>query len=142
VLARETRDRGNLEYVLLMLGQVAQAGGDYEQAKARYAELVALEHAYGGIENQRGLAKLLVLALAQLAVASGKPERAARLFGAVQMTPTADLLAVGFRYPGGLEAELAALRAELGESAFATAFAQGRATSIQQAVVYGLHNDV
>jgi hypothetical protein len=41
-----------------------------------------------------------------------------------------------------IEAELAALPAELGESAFARAFAEGRAMTIQQAIVYGLHDQV
>jgi tetratricopeptide (TPR) repeat protein len=142
VLARETRDRGNLEMVLLMLGQVAQVEEEYEQAQARYAEVVALEDAHRGIENAPGLGHLLVVALAQLAVATGKPGRAARLFGAVQMVTSSGLLAVGYRKPGGFEAELAALPAELGESAFARAFAEGRAMTIQQAVVYGLHDQV
>jgi predicted ATPase/transcriptional regulator with XRE-family HTH domain len=138
LLAEETRDRYNREFVLLMRGQVAKAEGDYKQAEALYGEIVDLEEEHGALDYQAGIGHQLLVARAQLAADTGKPETAVRLFGAARMVPGVQLLGAGFRNGGDVETELAALRVQLGESAFATAFAEGRAMPIEQAVGHGL----
>ena len=84
-----------------------------------------------------GIGHQLLVARAQVAAATGKPETAVRLFGAARMVPGVELGAAGFGNGGSMETELDALGVQLGDSAFATAFAEGRAMTIERAVVYG-----
>jgi tetratricopeptide (TPR) repeat protein len=138
LLADETRDRYNREFVLLMQGQVAQEEGDDERAEALHGEIVDLEEEHGGLDYQPGIGHQLLAARGQLAAATGRLETAVRLFAAVQIVPGVQMITARFGTLSGMEPELAALRVQLGESAFVTAFAEGRAMTIEQAVVYGL----
>jgi hypothetical protein len=90
------------------------------------------------MDHQDDYAFPLVLALAQLAVATGMRDRAARLFGALPREAALGLLEPGFSRPGGLPAELDALRVALGDNAFTRAFAEGQRMSLEQALAYGL----
>ena len=93
-----------------------------------------LRKTLGGREGvARSLAELASVALAQ-----ARPERAARLFGAGEAMremvnaplPPADRV--------DYDRQLAALRMELDETAFAAAWAQGRAMTLEQAIEYAL----
>jgi hypothetical protein len=68
----------------------------------------------------------------------GTPDRAARLLGAAQALRDT----IRRRFSAGqareLDAEVALLRAALGGPAFAAAWAEGRAMSLEQAVAYAL----
>jgi tetratricopeptide (TPR) repeat protein len=119
-----------------MLGQVALAQKDYEQAQLRYGEaaVLAQEHSIQDGSWDNGP---LVLGLAQLAGALGKPQEAAKLFGAAHLVvANPHLMLVTDR--GGLDRDIAAARAQLGDAGFAAAFAQGQAMTMKQALAYAL----
>jgi non-specific serine/threonine protein kinase len=85
--------------------------------------------------DQRGVAECLV-GVAGVALALGQPERAARLFGAADACLQAARAAIAPVNLAEYERNLAAARARLGPSAFASACQAGRAMSPEQAVAY------
>jgi hypothetical protein len=95
---------------------------------------------YREVGNEDGIAYCLA-GLAGVAGAEGQPERAARLLGAAE----ALLEATGVRLIAADRAEydrnVAAVRAQLDEAAFAAAWAEGRAMAAddwEQVVAYAL----
>jgi hypothetical protein len=77
-----------------------------------------------------------------VAVAQAQSERAARLFGAAEALREA----IGTPLPPADRAEhdrsVAAVRTALGEEAFAAAWAEGRALTLEHAVAFALADDV
>jgi predicted ATPase len=118
------------------LGQVAQATGDLPQAQAYFRESLALLQHVG---DHHGLAWGLA-ALASLAAATGQFDRAARLFGAA--TPHLDVDASPLHPPErtGYHRAIATARTALGEEAYAAAWSEGRAMTLEQAVADALHS--
>jgi hypothetical protein len=118
--------------MLRALGTVAANQWDHRSARAFWHESLALEL---GLGDKKEIPWLLE-SLAGLAAAEGKPEHAVRLWGA----------AAALRAPGGgaspppaaYERQMAAARASLGEEAFAAAWAEGRALSLEAAASYAL----
>lgn len=112
------------------LGYVAQHQRDHVHAASRFAESLALQRELG---NKQGIAECLA-GLAGLAAAMEEPERAARLFGAT----LALLDAMGAPLAPADRAEWgrdeAAVRAQLGQQGFASAWSAGRAMSLDQAM--------
>jgi hypothetical protein len=76
--------------------------------------------------------------LAEVAWASSQPERAARLLGAEAALRTV----LGYQTWPTIRADyehiVAGVRAQLGEEALAAAWAEGRAMTMEQAIVYAL----
>ena len=103
--------------------------GDARRAEGLYRESLGLwrEH------RDARLAVASLEGLARVAVAHGRPERAARLFGAADGWRAAAGEAVLAHIPRQ-EAERAAARAALGASAFEAAWAEGRAMPPEEAV--------
>src|SRR5262249_9545850 len=135
-LVQETRDRHNLLYVLLALGQLAQARGDHDEALSRYQEAVALlrrANDYLAFD-----ASCVLLAFARLAVAEGKPERAARLFGAAHAVLSKGYLNFGDR--DAIHRDMTVTRRQLGDSAFLAEFETGRALPMEDALEYVVRN--
>jgi hypothetical protein len=102
--------------------------GDHTQARSLLTEGLAVARATG----HPGAVVLSLEALAGLALAQGRPALAARLFGAA----AAGREAVGTYQPAvgaQVDRDVAAARARLGEDAFATAWAEGAAQSLEQA---------
>jgi predicted ATPase len=114
-------------------GVIAYRLGEYTRARALIVEgLVAVHEAAhtNGVVYSLG-------ACAGLAVAQGQLARAARLFG----TAAAGREAFGHPRPsidGLFGADIAATRAALGERVYETAWAEGRAMTLHQAVDYAL----
>jgi tetratricopeptide (TPR) repeat protein len=135
-LARELGDRLGIHKSLYNLAGTAQAQGDWERARRLYREGLTLAEELGDRTN---LAYCLE-GLAGVAGARGEPERAARLFGAAE----ALLETVGVaRYPyvpdrTAYQRWVAAARAQLAESGFATAWAEGRAMTVDQAIAHAV----
>jgi predicted ATPase/DNA-binding SARP family transcriptional activator len=133
-LLREVGDKEGVAMMLGRSGQLAQRHGDYERATVLCAEGLAL---FRDIGDKRG-APTCLEALAALASAQGQPDRAARLFGPAQTVREAG----GFALPPADRAEcergMAAVRARLGEKAFAAAWAAGREMTLEEAVDYAL----
>ena len=133
-ILREVGDKEGLAMMLARSGQLAQLQGDHEQATALCAEGLAL---FRDIGDKRDLPSCLET-LAAVASSQGQPERAARLLGAAETVREAG----GFALPPAHRAEhdrsVAAVRARLGEEAFASAWAAGRAMTLEEAVDYAL----
>ena len=113
---------------------MALARGEYERAGGLYRESLALQREVG---EKRDIAECLE-GLAGVAGEQGRAERATRLLGAAEALreevgaplPPADRA----RY----ERSVAAVRAGLDEETFESAWAQGRAMPLEQAVAYAL----
>jgi predicted ATPase/DNA-binding SARP family transcriptional activator len=131
------RERGASElliHALGAMGHLERDEGDYARARALYEESLGLRRKMG---NQLALAQ----SLEDFAVLAGRQrqaERAIRLLGAAE----AFCETLGARLPVAdatdYERTVAEGRAALGEAAFAAAWAEGRAMSLQQAIDDGL----
>ena len=120
---------------LRLLGRVAAAQEDYDRALAHYRESITLLRE---IEDRRGITGGLE-ALAELVGSRGRKEQAARLYGAAEALREAigDFPLQDY-HRDAYDQSVAALRAGLGEEAFAAAWAEGRAMSVEDAVEYAL----
>ncbi len=125
----------NVARGLAHLGRALYLQGDRPHARAAFREVL-------GVIRETGLAGHTLADcldwLAALEAERGRPERAARLFGAAE----AQWRASGaVRYPPDravYERDVAAVRAALDEGAFAAAWAEGRALGSEDAVAYAL----
>jgi tetratricopeptide (TPR) repeat protein len=123
--------------VLLEAGRSLQAQGEMELARARYNE---------SLQVRWKLAEIVpilecMLAIGSMTSASGSDAgilRAIRLFGSVDVLQNT----FGFRMPVELieehEQQVRSVRAHVDETRFAKAWAEGRAMTLAQAVVYAL----
>ena len=136
-LLRRAGDTWGLLAVLLQWGAFANRQGDHERAATLYGECLSLARNLGSTwimgESLWGLASV--------ARSQKRLERAVRLYGAAN----ALLNAIGAPGPPAIRAvieqSLAAARAELGEEAFAAAWAAGRAMPVDEAVAEALRKD-
>jgi tetratricopeptide (TPR) repeat protein len=120
--------RGVLELGLLLVRQ-----SEYPAARAAFEEGIRIGQEIGSTSS----AIRCFEGMAQLAWAQGEPRRGARLFGA------AEALREVLRFPlppvDRVDYDcVPAITTALGEEAFAAAWAEGRALTIEQAVVYAL----
>ncbi len=133
-LARKTGDKYRIAFVLRSLGHVALFQGDYRQAAARFKESLTL---CKEVADERVTGECLV-GLAGVACAQGLYDQAARLFAAAEVLREA----TGYHYAAARQADIeqfvSSTRAGLGESVFATAWAEGRAMTLEQAIEYAL----
>jgi hypothetical protein len=113
------------------LAAIIHAQGDDERAMALYGESLALRRELG---DKHGLAECLE-GLAGVAVAQRQLERAARLLGAAETLreSTGAPLSPGERVR--YDRDVSAVRAGLGEAAFAAARATGKAMPLEQVSV-------
>ena len=112
----------------------ALQSGDHERAAGRSLESLRLHDELG---QRQGIAECLGM-LAAVACRQGRPERAARLLGAVAALQEW----LGAPLPPAGQAEYrrtaAAARAALGENAFRLAWNAGTAMPLEQAMVYAV----
>ncbi|MGH2561734.1 MAG: ATP-binding protein [Thermomicrobiales bacterium] len=121
------------------LGDVARDQGDYGRALAWYQE--ALGVLQDGNLQTRSVNEVLE-GVATVAAATGQPERAARLLGAV--AGLRERIGLGLRFPADILAyqrAVAAARVALGEEAFAAAWSAGRDLPRDQVVAEALAVD-
>jgi hypothetical protein len=118
----------------LNLGLVAFAQGDWEAARAFFAESLTICSKLG----LQGNSASCLEGLAGVHGVGGEPKRAARLLGAAEAVRTA----INEPMPPGDRAEyerfVAAARAALDEKTFAAAWAEGRAMPLEQAIELAL----
>ncbi len=119
-LSRELQLKAEIPSLLKNLGHVARRRGDCEQARALFAESLALQQEHG---NKQGMAE----SLAGLASVADQPECAVRLFAAVEALLEAVGAPLSPADRADLERNLAAMRVQLDEGAFAAAWAEGQA---------------
>jgi predicted ATPase/class 3 adenylate cyclase/DNA-binding CsgD family transcriptional regulator len=130
-LQRETGDQLGMMDSLSLLGEVEASQGNYETARSLYEESLAIARKTGdkgGIAfNQEEFARVIA--------AQGELTWAARLWGSAEVlkeaigAPRSPFDRVSY------ERAVAAARAQLGDKAFATAWAQGRSMTADQALV-------
>ena len=130
VLYREMGDRWGIARSLFALGRVAESLGDYAAARALYEESLSIRSVVG---DNRDIAFCLE-GLAGLFVAQGEPVRAVRLWGAADGLRKAMGTPIPPVYRADYERSVAAARAQLGEKAFAAAWAEGRTMTPEQAL--------
>jgi predicted ATPase len=133
-------DKKNLANALINLGTVTREQGDYGQATALYKESLALR---GTGEQRRGVdddAECLE-GLAAVACALGQAERAVRLCAAAAALREA----IGAPLPPAeratYERTVATARTRLDEVTFATAWEEGRAMTLEQAIAAACGTD-
>ena len=129
-LYRELNNTAGIAMQCHNLGYVALHQGDERQAAAHFVEGLALRQTLG---NNLWIAECLV-GIASVVVVQGQGEQAARLFGAVQdvLESSGAMLSPADR--NEYERNVVAARAELDETTFAAAWAQGRAMTLEQAI--------
>jgi tetratricopeptide (TPR) repeat protein len=108
--------------------------GKYGDARRLYEESLAISWELGYMETILGDLE----GLAAVALAQGKSKRAARLLGAAKRQRDASGPAASAAARADSERSVATARAALGEEAFATAWAEGRALSLEEAVAFAL----
>ncbi len=135
-LKREQADQWSIANSLQSLGLLLLAQGHHERAITFFKEGGSQSLAVG----DRALCAGCLEGLASTAAILGKPERAARLFGATKAARES------IHYPRSLNLQKlfepfeAMTHAQLGETAFAAAWAEGRAMTMEQAIEYALQS--
>ncbi len=133
-LLRETGDSVEIARAKLTLGHIARVEGDYAQARGQFIESLNIARYIG---TQWGIF-LLLNAVGYLAAAERQFERAARLLGAADHLGESIGASLFQTDRADHETSVAAARAALGERAFAAAWAQGRAMTMDEAIAYAL----
>ena len=136
-IKRELGDKLGIAGSLHSLGNVALSRGDYAAARALQEESLTIKRELG---NKQGVAYSLE-AFASLAVAVGQPERAAWLWGGAEALREAIHFPLRPTDREEYDRNVTAARTALGEEAFATAWEEGRAMSMEQAIAYALEEN-
>jgi hypothetical protein len=115
---------------------VSLHAGDTRKARASFEDSLKLSNEYG---NKNGLT-ISLAGFAGVLGMTGKPEQAARLFGAVESL--LEGIGMGGRMDPSDQKEFdhytAAVRMQLDEAAFEKAWAEGRAMTSEQAIAFAL----
>jgi predicted ATPase/DNA-binding SARP family transcriptional activator/class 3 adenylate cyclase len=132
-IERELDNKRNLAGSLQNLADVVSCQGDFEAACSLYEESLSIHRELGDDPGiVRGLARLAG------AAAQGRPERAARLFGAAEALREARGTVIEPGERAAYECAVATARAQLREDEFAAAWVQGRVMPLDQALEYAL----
>ncbi|MFL5732354.1 MAG: tetratricopeptide repeat protein, partial [Chloroflexia bacterium] len=132
--AREADARLLIATAWHRLGQMAHLQGDLAKASTLLQDSLKMHREAG---NKHGIAECLA-ALAGVSASQGHPNRAVRLFGA------ADALLERLMAPltpadrTQYDTDLAATRSQLDAPTWQAAWAEGRALTLDQAIVYAL----
>ena len=127
-------DKSSLAEILYYFGYLAHFEGDYQQAKSFFEQELSMARTVGPLL----LGSQALFGLAGVAAANGQAWRAARLLGAADARAEA-----AATYTDAADAlyerqTLALIVAQIGETAFAAARAEGRAMTFEQAADYAL----
>jgi predicted ATPase len=136
-IKQQLSEKRGLAFSLWSLGKVAYAQGDYPAARSLYTEAITMMYQ---LEDKGGVPFVLE-AFGYLALAEKQPQQAAQLLGAAEALReiTGSLLPPISR--ADHERDVAEIRARLSIEAFAAAWAEGRAMTLDQAVTYVLQPD-
>jgi predicted ATPase/class 3 adenylate cyclase len=135
-LSQNTGQQSSGAWAIAHLGYIALQQGDVAQARTRFTQAQHL-FAKGGLKI--GVVYALE-GFATLAVQQGRPERAARLFAWADATR--DAIHNTRRPVEQLEVdhELNAIRSQIDEAMVETAWAEGRAMTMEQAIAFALEH--
>jgi predicted ATPase/DNA-binding SARP family transcriptional activator/class 3 adenylate cyclase len=117
---------------LMALGELAHVEGDLTAAQGYHTQGLAL---FRELQADKDVAIWLGL-IAGLRNAQGRPEQAARLFGAAEALREALRPPVTGIFRAKLQRDVSATRAAMAEPAFAAAWAAGRQMSLDEAVSF------
>ena len=137
-IRRKLSDTRGVAVSLHNLGHVAHHQGDFRQAAAYFKESLTLSQ----IVSDKGSVAGCLAGLAGLAGTLKQLERATRLFGAAEATVRDSV--VRLEYPDQIvhDRNVAAARAQLDETTFATIWSEGSAMTLEQAIDYALATEV
>jgi tetratricopeptide (TPR) repeat protein len=138
-LARKLGDRLGINDALYVLAQVAQARGDHDLAARRFEEGVALSAEMGDRANLG----YFLEGLAVVAGVRGEAKRSVCLFGAAEgLLEAVEAPVYDYFEPNRslYERTKAAMRTQLGESAFEKTWDRGQAMTFEHAVAYALED--
>ena len=137
-LQRGLGDKPGMAYALTNLGNVARKQGDGRRATALFGESLTLSQAMGNklcmAESLAGLATVACMHVPRSAGAW----RAARLCGAVAALRVAINAPLSPADQSEFDATLSVAQQELGKEIYASAWAEGQAMTIEQAIAYAL----
>src|SRR5205807_10224650 len=112
------------------LGHVAYYQSDYDRAEEVYREVLVLSQQFGTNWAVHGS----LVSIAKTACALGQPARATCLLGAAEELRSSMGLFTSLSERTHVDRALASARAALGAGAFASAWADGAALTVEQAV--------
>ncbi|MCW3100988.1 MAG: tetratricopeptide repeat protein, partial [Chthonomonadaceae bacterium] len=152
VINRETGNRAWQAMNLNNLGAVAYAQGDYDAARTLFPESLAISRALGGkvdiAYSLEGFAALIAADTAAMTVPVEAQEasrdtgdgmrKAARLWGAAETLREEIGSPLSPKERDQCDSRAAAAREALGDSAFAAAWEEGRAMTLDEVVAYAL----
>ncbi len=134
-IAQEAGHRGGVAIGLGNLGAVSLHQGNHMETARLMREALVL---YKRLGDKRNIVAVLGGGLGGAAVAEGKPERAARLLGAAEALGEA-IGALSSSADRALhERQVGFVRDALSKDAFASAWAEGRAMTVEEAIEYAL----
>ncbi|MCX6057032.1 MAG: protein kinase [Chloroflexi bacterium] len=131
------RDRGLKKEMIIplwRLGDVLVMLGEFEQATKALRESLQLVQ-YSGDPRFKGYG---LFSLAKVLKHQGDFNNAARLLGAIEVESSKDLWQLYAPRMADYNQNFEAIKTALGESAFAAAYAEGKAMTLEQAVSYAL----
>jgi tetratricopeptide (TPR) repeat protein len=139
-ILRELRSPVRLATPLFNLAWVSLHRGDYERAHAMFAESLRLQREYGA---KIGMVEECLGGFAAILGMTGKPEAAARLFGAAESLLETAGMARLIEPSDQKEFDhyVTAVRAQLDEAVFENAWSEGRAMTMEQAIAYALEHE-
>jgi len=129
-LFKEMRHRYGTTVSLYTLAQVVAAQGDDARAQSLYEEGIAVARQ----EGNRQMVAVGLEGLARVVAVQGALSWAARLWGVAEALRETSGAPIAPRERPAYESSVAASRAQLGEQPFATAWAEGRLMTPEQAL--------
>ncbi len=132
--SRDATNRAASAWIPGSTGHAVRLQGDLERAAGLYRESLALFKETG----DKFVATECIEGLALIASAQGNHERAARLFGVDKAARETFGITMPLQERGDHERLGATIREGLGDAAFAAAWAEGRAMTLEQAIEYAL----
>ena len=133
-VARSIGDRFTLGLALAGLGLAARQRGDHEDSEAQFKEALVVS---SELKDARVVPRALA-GLASVASLRADYDRAARLFGAVEALREVSGARELPLWQAVFERDVATVRVALGDTHFRSAWASGRAMTIEQAIDYAL----
>ena len=127
-IAREMGDQEAISYFHYLIGDIARSQGNTRQATEHFRESLSLAQKLARAKETVGKC---LLGLARIARTEGRFQEGARLFAAAEQRLNLNVDMHPLERTD-YERDLAAIRAQLGETAFAAAWAEGHTMTLEQ----------
>ena len=137
LLFRELEVKQGLAVSLANLGELRLWSGDDESARVMCREALVLQRELGAV----GDVAIILPSFAALALNAAEPQRATRLYAAAKALRQSTGAIISAAQSRVYAENIAAARAQLGETAFSQAWAEGEAMTLEQTIAYALADD-